>query len=472
MAKTYAVWFRSDFRFEDNTALYHAIETAKHDDGKWIAFFHLDPIFTSSIDLHHDYFFRTLEDFRKRCVERGIHLHIIYGKLEEALHQLRQAFPDLKAVFYNRDEAGDAHSRDKQAESWMEDNGVELFSYEDAHIHGPQEVKKKDGTLYKVFTPYFRAWGRQEKPTSYKLDKDALRSYYQMTDSIDHEGENYFEKSILSRCLHDWQAIGEGAALERLESFADTRLNYYKENRDFPKTAGTSRLSPFLKTGVLSPRLVYRTAVTRLETGGAGAETFIQELAWRDFYYMIHAHFPESKNKELTEKYQSMEWETNEERLDMWKKGKTGFPIVDAGMRQLNELGWMHNRLRMVTASFLTKDYMLDWRLGERYFQGKLIDYDASSNIGGWQWAASVGTDAVPYFRVFNPTTQGKRFDPDGSFIRKYVAELAKVPDQFIHEPAKMTGDLKEETKSESYPEPTVDHGLQRKKVIAKFKMI
>ncbi|TMW70628.1 cryptochrome/photolyase family protein [Alteribacter natronophilus] len=469
----YAVWFRSDFRLEDQAALYHALETVRHKGGEWFAFFHLEPAFTESIDLHHDYFFRTLEHFRSSCKEAGIHLHIVCGELEEVLERFHKTVPGWKAVFFNRDDAGVNGNRDEQARAWFDDHNIDYFDYEDAHLHGPGEITKQDGTHYKVFTPYAKAWGKEHKPECYDIDIRALADYHADLEPIHEKGETFFTEEVLSRCSGEWKAIGPELAKDRLETFMDERLTSYKDERDLPDRAATSRLSPYLKTGVLSPRQVYHSAAARREDAGSGAETYITELAWRDFYYMIHYFYPDAKDQEVSAQYRNLDWNDSEKYFNVWKEGRTGFPIVDAGMRQLNETGWMHNRLRMITASFLTKDFHIDWRKGEQYFQQKLIDYDASSNIGGWQWAASVGTDAVPYFRVFNPTTQGKRFDPEGTFIRKYVPELERVPDKYIHEPSKMPEEVQMESTcviGEDYPMPAVDHKTQRKKAIEMFK--
>ncbi|PYZ96874.1 deoxyribodipyrimidine photolyase [Alteribacter lacisalsi] len=469
----FAVWFRSDFRLKDQAALYHAIETVKHKDGEWFAFFHLDPAFTDEIDTHHDYFFQTLNHFRDSCSGKGIHLHIVYGELTDTLERIRDHVSGWSTVYFNRDDAGRNSVRDQKAREWFDEHSIEYFDYEDAHIHAPEEIKKQDGSHYKVFTPYSKAWGKKHKPDMYNIDEDALAEYQADLQPIHKQSETFFEEDLLDRCSMNWQALGACHAKDRLETFMDERLAYYKDERDIPERAGTSRLSPYLKTGVLSPRQVFHSAAARREDAGSGAETYINELAWRDFYYMIHYFYPDSKQKEITDKYQSLDWNDSDERFQMWIEGRTGYPIVDAGMRQLNETGWMHNRLRMITASFLTKDFHIAWRKGEEYFQKKLIDYDQSSNIGGWQWAASVGTDAVPYFRVFNPTTQGKRFDPDGTFIRKYVPELKNVPAKYIHEPSKMPEGTQEESGciiGRNYPEPAVDHSTQRKKAIAMFK--
>ncbi len=293
------------------------------------------------------------------------------------------------------------------------------------------------------------------------------------TKALDAEAEHAFD-DVLARCSSDWKRLGEEEGKKRLESFCRSVLPDYHDMRDLPEKAGTSRLSPYLRTGALSARRVYTAADSfRQKTSKPGPETFIKELAWRDFYTMILHHFPETETKEFQEKYRSLPWRYDDDLLQRWKEGRTGFPIVDAGMRQLNSIGWMHNRLRMITASFLTKDYQIDWRLGEAYFAQKLIDHDPGSNIGGWQWAASTGTDAVPYFRVFSPIRQGERFDPDGTFVKKYVPELADVPKKYIHEPHTMSRQQQEEAGciiGSDYPEPSVDHKIERKRAIAMFK--
>ncbi|UCZ54040.1 DNA photolyase family protein [Bacillus shivajii] len=473
MTNTFAVWFRTDFRFYDQPALFYGLKAAKELDGKLMLIYHLDPGFTDHIDLHHDYFFQTLHHFYKQCEKRGLHLHIIYGELEEALNKLVHAQPNLKGVFYNRDIAGEGKKRDDVATRWFHNKGIDTYDFNGTHIHEPKDVLKKDGSYYKVFTPYFRTWSTKHVPLPLSSNFHELKLYHLESDPIDREGEHFFFHHILTKSTFTWEGIGEESAQERHKQFVEERLITYRDDRDTPYKDGSSRLSPYIKTGNLSVRSIYHTVMNRLDEAGAGAESFLKELAWRDFYYMIHYFQPEAKDVELNEKYRTIPWNRNLDFFSLWKEGKTGFPLVDAGMRQLNQTGWMHNRLRMVTASFLTKDYLIDWRLGERYFQEKLIDYDASSNIGGWQWAASVGTDAVPYFRVFHPVKQSVRFDPNGRFIKAFVPELKHVPEKYIHEPHKMTEDFQKEAGcmiGVDYPAPTVDHRIQRKRAIQLFK--
>ncbi|MCE7791658.1 DNA photolyase family protein [Salipaludibacillus sp. CUR1] len=466
MKPVYAVWLRNDFRINDNLAIQKAVEAAASDGGQIVMFFHLHPEFLQDIDLQYDYFFQTLRKFRNDCRSEGIKVELIKGPVQEAFHTLVSSYPELKAVFCLEDYTPFGRTRDEEVIRFLLKYNVQLFPLEGSHIIPPHKIKKSDGTPYQVFTPYFRNWNRHLKPSLANSRIDDLKEYYVNGKKGKTAADNYFEKELLPRCTQSWGGLGEKAAVNRLETFVEERLTHYHDNRDLPDYFGTSALSPFIKTGALSVRMVYHSVSSRIDEAGKGAETFLKELAWRDFYAMIYYFYPETKNQEYQEKYRNIFWNRDEELFTKWKDGNTGFPIVDAGMRQLNQTGWMHNRLRMITASFLTKDYLIDWRLGEEYFSRKLIDYDEASNVGGWQWAASVGTDAVPYFRVFNPARQSVRFDPHGSFIKKFVPELTEVPEKYIHTPEKMASEEAEIT----YPEPTVDHAVQRKKAIALFK--
>ncbi len=248
-------------------------------------------------------------------------------------------------------------------------------------------------------------------------------------------------------------------------------MEKYEQQRDFPELNKTSRISRYLRTGELSIRTVWESLQASSNSNGKTA--FEKELCWRDFYHMIYVAFPNQKEESIQENYRNIEWENNREYFQKWQAGQTGYPIVDAAMRQLKKTGWMHNRLRMITASFLTKDLLIDWRWGEKYFQQMLHDYDPASNIGGWQWAASTGTDAVPYFRIFNPTTQSEKFDKYGNFIREFVPELYSLPEKWIHQPENMTIDQQKEygvVIGKDYPFPIVNHKERRKLALTKYE--
>ena len=469
MSEIVIVWFRRDFRLNDQTALEKAIAYCEDNDATWVGLFQLDPHFTNTIDFHHDYFFQTVAEFQARCKNEKLPFQISYGTPKDVFDKVTARL-NVTAIFFNEDEAGYGARRDHEVSNLLKEKGIKVFSYKDYYLHGSKEVRKHDDTMYKVFTPYYKQWRTLRKPPVIQNDFKKIKKYaYSLDHTVDPESEAEFA-NILNKCEANWQAIGEKSATQRAKRFVKERIKDYDNHRDVPSLVGTSKLSPYLKTGALSVRTLFHMVS---EYDHKGAETFIQELSWRDFYGMVHSEFPEFRDREFQSKYRGIPWNDDEEKLQKWKEGRTGFPIVDAGMRQLNQEGWMHNRLRMITASFLTKDYLIDWRLGERYFEEKLIDYDESSNTGGWQWASSTGTDAVPYFRIFNPTTQAERFDPDGVYIKKYVEELKDVPKKYIHQPSKMTEEEQKENNcviGEDYPLPTVDHKVQRQKVLSVYK--
>ncbi|MCM2987989.1 DNA photolyase family protein [Bacillus safensis] len=460
-------------RLDDHIALSKAITFAKKHECKLFALYHLDPFFTEmDLDLNNEHFFQNLAHFIKEARESQMYVHLLHDDILRAFQQVIDLY-DIKAVFFNEDQVGIGQKRDHQVTNFLEKKGIHVSKWQDTHLHGAQDILKSDGTHYQVFTPYYQSWRKQEKQPVIKVDKAFLSSAHTICEeSLSHKGNDKLH-SMIKRCSRKFDQIGSQKAMKTLHDFIQKRLTRYHEKRDIPSVFGTSKLSRFLKTGTISIRMIFHAVHEEALFDDVGRENFIKELAWRDFYHMIYAHYPEMKEKEINSAFQGMKWNEDVTLFEAWCKGETGFPLVDAGMRQLNEEGWMHNRLRMVTASFLTKDYLIDWRKGEAYFAKKLVDYDEASNIGGFQWAASVGIDAVPYFRIFNPTTQSKRFDPRGEYIRRYVPELEQVDEKWIHEPSKMPID--EQLKSscvlgDTYPLPTVDHQERRKKAISLFE--
>ncbi|MFB4213031.1 deoxyribodipyrimidine photo-lyase [Shouchella sp. JSM 1781072] len=465
------VWFRRDLRLSDHQALAKAIENADQAGDTILGVFHIHPALTDSFTVRHDYFYETLKAFVDHTNRIKFQVVFLYGELEESFDQLLSSIDNVKGIYFNKDETGFGKTRDDAFESWAEQASIQTYSFIDHHLHGAYELLKGDGEHYKVFTPYYKKWRQLGKPEACSIDEDVLTKRSATQSSVHEAGDEAY-KRIMQQKTGKWKdEAGEKAAHDYLATFLDDRIEAYEKDRDFPEYDGTSQLSKFLRTGALSIRTVFHAVQEKRDQmhNDAGAETFIQELAWRDFYNMIYAHYPSSHDKEIKEQYQGIEWRTDEEQLEAWKEGKTGYPLVDAAMRQLNTTGWMHNRLRMVVASFLTKHLLIDWRLGEHYFAERLIDYDPASNIGGWQWAASTGTDAVPYFRVFNPYRQAERFDPHGRFIRSYVEELRDVPTASIHKPYEMDKDKQKEYGSDGYPAPIVDHQRARQRALEAF---
>lgn len=377
----------------------------------------------------------------------------------------------IDALYVNRQLLVDEMQRDQRVKQALAARGISFLSCDDATILPPEQLLKSDGTPFKVFTPFKRQWLKTvtmdclqlvEKPRKQKvlsLSSDAIPA------SI---------KGFSVPKNPDLWPIGEKAVKQRLKKFSSQSVENYQQARDFPDQAATSRLSPYLANGIISVRQCMVALLTHFERHDffdllafAGVECWISELIWREFYYGIAFHFPEVvKNKPFRAETDHLPWSYNKKHFQAWCDGQTGFPIVDAAMRQLQQTGWMHNRLRMVVAMFLSKTLFIDWRWGERYFMQQLIDGDFASNNGGWQWCASTGTDAVPYFRIFNPTTQSERFDRDGHFIRQYCPELIDCSAKEIHNPPLAY------RKKVGYPEPIVDYSLMRKKVIAAFKAL
>lgn len=414
--------------------------------------FWLNPDYIGEYEARQQYFFQALEMFSDACKEKEMPIRFIEGDEQAFL----DATGDADVLLFNAEYVEPFKTRDEKIIKKRKDLQTERLL--DRHLLHPHDIKKQDGKFYKVFTPYKNAFMKKDIPAPYEVKWQTLRDHYQKRQHDNSFINAYFKKAESEAVFYP----GEKQAKQRLKKFIEQSLEDYEENRDFPAVDGTSLLSRYLRTGEISIRTVYAAVQEAKES--KGKQTFITELIWREFYYMILMHFPESKRQAVNTQYREIEWEKDEEGFKAWCEGKTGYPIVDAAMRQLNQTGWMHNRLRMIVASFLTKDLLVDWQKGERYFQQKLVDYEAASNIGGWQWAASVGTDAVPYFRVFNPTTQSKKFDKDGAFIRKYVTEIKDLSKKYIHEPTA------EQRKDYGYPEPIVAHDEARKRAIARFK--
>ncbi|WP_102335428.1 cryptochrome/photolyase family protein [Salimicrobium jeotgali] len=466
---TSVVWIRNDLRLNDNIALAEAVKNLGEED-ELLLLFHIHPELIREFDLQEDYFFQTVRKFH----ESSGPLRFIFGEEEEAFRSFFDTVTDAEDIYFNKAETGFGKERDERVLPVFEKRGIRTHTYIDHPLHGAEEVTKKDGGLYQVFSPYFKQWQKLDKPPVVKLNTDKMKQHLTDRSGDFADGEEKY-RELTDAPLRKWEEVGEEAAEQRLTRFLDEPIYYYDEDRDIPSKDGTSLMSRYLRTGAISPRTVYHRVLQ--ETDGRkrqdGVESFVRELAFRDFYHMVYYNHPEADDKELTEKFRGIPWNEDEEIFERWKEARTGFPFIDAAMAQMNESGWMHNRARMAVASFLTKDLLIDWRKGERYFNRKLADYEAASNIGGWQWAASTGTDAVPYFRVFNPVRQSERFDKHGDYIKEWLPALRNVPEKYIHEPHKMSEDEQKEAGciiGEDYPAPMVDHKRMRERAIEIYK--
>lgn len=467
MGKT-IMWFRKDFRLADNRAFQALIQQVN--PAEIICIFQLNPVQFLTGTFNHDSFFLSLQTFYTQIKKQGIPLHFIAGDCEQSFMQLKQVFPEWDQIFFNQDESGFGKQRDQVMLRFFKQHKIQVYAFQDSHLHGVEEIKKATGEAYQMFTPYYKKWIQLPKP-SVEREYLPLKTLKQYDNELFTAGYQSYEQVLQQVNLPFPYECGEQVATSYLENFIKNHLHSYDYTRDYPALNQTSRLSSFLRTGEISIRKVWQAVLA--EPDSDGRQTFMKELCWRDFYHMIYFYYPNQANQEIKEKYRQLVWHGDSTFFQCWKKGKTGYPIVDAAMRQLNQTGWMHNRLRMIVASFLTKDLLTDWRLGEQYFKEKLIDYDPASNIGGWQWAASTGTDAVPYFRIFNPRRQSAKFDSDGRFIRQFLPELINVPNEYIHEPAKMPKTLQQSLKTvigQDYPHPIVSHSQMRERTLAFYQ--
>lgn len=421
-------WHRRDLRIHDNAGLYKALFSEKNVQPIFI----FDTAILSRLkkdDQRVLFIYQEIEVLKKAYTQLGSDLKVYYGNPLEIIPELVKN-NGIKSVFCNRDYEPYALERDKTLYERLTVLNCAFIGTKDHVIFEKNEVTKADGLPYTVFTPYSRKWKE-------KLNDDYLKAYpvEKHLDSLN---------KITATPLISLQEMGFESVQKVAFPSKDFPINIiqnYSDTRDIPAIKGTSKLSLHLRFGTISVRALAKQALT-------SNETYLNELIWRDFYQMIIFHFPHSVKNSFKKQYDAIQWEYNETQFNAWCEGKTGYPLVDAGMRELNETGFMHNRVRMVVASFLTKHLLIDWRIGEAYFAEKLLDFELASNIGGWQWAASSGCDAAPYFRVFNPTSQQEKFDKQFTYIKKWVPEFGTA----------------------SYPEPIIEHKFARERVLNRYK--
>jgi deoxyribodipyrimidine photo-lyase len=427
MEKITLFWFRRDLRLEDNTGLFYALQQEKNVLPLFIFDRNILDKLEDTADARVEFIHSQLADIKSQLENKGSSLLVKYGKPEEIYQELLTEY-EVQMVYTNRDYEPYAKERDTKIGNILKEKGIALLSFKDQVIFEPGEILNGSGEFYKVFTPFSRNWLEKYK----SIQVQALEA--------PNWGNLYSSASLPVISI---QEMGfENSLIQIPPKVADEDIiNHYDKTRNFPALKGTSRLGIHLRFGTISVRKLAQVAA-RLN------ETYLNELIWREFYMMILAYSPQVVTRAFKPAYDQIPWRNNLEEFQAWCDGRTGFPIVDAGMRELNTTGFMHNRVRMVVASFLTKHLLIDWRWGEAYFAKKLLDYDLSANNGGWQWAAGTGTDAQPYFRVFNPDSQTEKFDKDLKYIKKWIPELG----------------------TSNYPKPIVDHKFARVRAIDTYK--
>jgi len=483
---TALVWFRRDLRDHDHAALHHALADA----AKVHCVFVFDTEILDALEDRADrrvaFIHGSVTELDEALCKQGGGLRVLHGRARDLIPQLAREL-GVQAVYWGRDYEPAARDRDADVILQLQQAGIEPRPVKEHVIFERDEVLTLAGKPFTVFTPYKNAWLKRLRATEPPLIDVTVFPVEAKPGQLQALPADTRMPSLAEMGFEPTNNAALGitpgmtGGRERLADFAE-RIDGYKDRRDFPAVKGVSYLSVHLRFGTVSVRACARLALGLVEgqapAGSAsdsapeGKIAWLNELIWRDFYFAILHHFPHAANGPFRPEYEALVTDQDAERLAAWQEGRTGYPLVDAAMRQLNTTGYMHNRLRMVTASFFAKHLLLDWRLGEAYFAGKLIDFDQSANNGGWQWAASTGCDAQPYFRIFNPINQSEKFDAEGKFIRRYVPELAKVPAKYIHAPwtlppleAQSCGFVL----GRDYPAPIVDHATQRAEALKRY---
>ena len=480
------VWFRRDLRADDHAALFHALKAARQ---VWCAF-----VFDTAIldglpraDRRVDFIRDSLVDLDAQLRSLGaaqgvdgVGLLVRHGDAQHCLPALAAEL-GVQAVYANHDDEPAALARDAQVRGRLAGAGIALHTSKDHVVFERSELLTASGSPYSVFTPYKNAWLKKIDPyfvKAYPVARHARALAALPPGASAPDVPSLAQIGFEPTNLHQLRLpTGSTGAQALLDDFLD-RIDGYGEARNFPAIKGPSYLSTHLRFGTLSIRRLAREAWQRAQAGSRGAEVWLSELIWRDFYHQILHHHPRVVGHCFKPEYDAIKWDHGKQAdalFAAWAAGATGYPLVDAAMQQINQTGYMHNRLRMVVASFLTKDLGLDWRRGEAYFATHLNDFDLAANNGGWQWAASTGCDAQPYFRIFNPVTQSEKFDAEGKFIRRYLPQLARLPDKLIHAPwLARPLDLAAAglTLGVDYPQPVVAHDLARERTLARFAAI
>lgn len=474
--KTSIVWLRLDLRLEDNPALLAAAKKgpvipvfiySPEEEGPWA------PGGASLFWLHQS--LKSLETDLKKLssglvLKKGSSLPILKKLAKET---------GAGSIFWNRRYEPALMKRDAEIKTYFKNEGLECESFNSALLFEPWQIRTQQKNPYQVYTPFWNACQAAPEPAVPVSAPVKISSPAKWPDSEKLETFGFEPKIKWAEGIREFWTPGESGARERLKEFIKAWAPSYDRGRDVPSEPGTSRLSPHLHFGEISPRRVWheiKKAAAKFDPAGRkAAEIYLKEIVWREFAHHLLYHFPETPLKPLKKQFEKFPWQKDRKRFTSWQKGKTGYPIVDAGMRELWHTGWMHNRVRMIVASFLIKDLLVPWQEGAKWFWDTLVDADLASNTLGWQWTAGCGADASPFFRIFNPMTQGEKFDPRAMYVRKWVPEIAALPDEWIHRPFEAPEDVLKKSGiqlGKDYPRPLVNHDDARKEALKLLQQI
>lgn len=469
--KKVIVWFRQDLRLADNPALYEAVKI-----GSIIPVYIFDQTDAKNFALGDASRWWLHESLQSLKHDLKNHLIIAQGNSLKVLNQIIKKYGAC-AVYWNRCYQPWVINRDIKIKKSLLDVGIDTQSFNGSLLWEPHEILKSDGTAYKVFTAFYKNGCLKAQKPREILSRPRTIDFAKLTNIGEISDLGLMKKNdVALRCAKYWQPT-ESKAYQLLQDFIKNILSGYKVGRDFPALSQTSRLSPYLQFGQISPHQVWYGAKDQgyQHASRVDVQHFLTELVWREFSYNVLFHTPSVMHKNLQKKFDHLTWRSSTSDLKSWQNGLTGYPLVDAGMRELWQTGYMHNRVRMIVASFLIKNLRIDWREGEAWFWNLLVDADLASNSFNWQWVAGSGYDAAPYFRIFNPTTQGKKFDKYGDYVKHWVPELKNMPDKYLYEPWLASVEILKKAKVEleqNYPKPIVDLKLSRQQALDNFKKL
>jgi deoxyribodipyrimidine photo-lyase len=470
MKSTGIFWIREDFRIDNNPALYFA--TNNHENVVALYIYNNNE-FDNKREAQKWWLFKSLESIKTELSKFKINLEILKGDELDIFSKVKKK--DNVCIYWNKIYEPDVISKGKKIRDLFIKNEIEYKYFKGNILNEFQEVTKNDGTPFKVFTPFWRTAEQiylNQPPSKNYTVKKRTKAINFFKNSLDLKNilpnKKWYEK------FDKYWKVSENDSQKILKDLLENKIKDYGTNRDIPSINGTSRLSPYLKFGQIHVNTIWKKC-SELKSKGTGYRKYINELGWREFSHSLINYFPEFLKGNFRKEFDKFPWAKNEKFLKAWKKGMTGYPIVDAGMRELYETGWMHNRIRMVVGSFLVKHLRINWIEGEKHFRNCLLDFNKANNVAQWQWVAGCGADAAPYFRIFNPILQGEKFDKEGIYVKKWVPELNKVPSKFIHKPWEMEIKYQEAIKTiigKDYPQPIVIHEKARAAALDAFQSL